>query len=72
MKVDFVVVRRRRLFRIKRRNETDDMRLHHAAGGSRDAQIAVLCVVAQSFRKIGVAMMADSEFLLRPKLLARR
>jgi hypothetical protein len=48
------------------------MRLHHAAGGSRDAQITVFCVVAQSFGKIGVAMMADSEFLLRPRLPARR
>ena len=41
LEVDVVIVRGRRLFRLERRNEADHMRLHHAAGGSRDTQIAI-------------------------------
>src|SRR5277367_6732815 len=70
LKVDFMIVRRRRLFWLERGNEANHMRLHHAVGGRCDTQIAVFRVVAKPFRKIGLAMMTDCEFLFRSRLPA--
>ena len=71
LEFDVVIMRRRHLFRLERRDEADDMRLHHAAGRRRDAEIAVFGVSAQALVEIRLAVMADGEFVLRPRLGSR-
>ena len=46
----------------------DDMRLHHAAGRRRQAEVAIFGVGAQALVEIGLVEMADGEILLRPLL----
>ena len=67
LELDVVIMRRRHFFRPERRNELDDMRLHHAGGRRRDAEIAVFGVSAQPGVEVLVAVMADGEFVFRPR-----
>ena len=67
LEVDVVVVRDRDFLRLERRHKLDDVRLHHAAGRRRDAEISVFGVGAQAGVEVLVAVMADGEFLFRPR-----
>ena len=70
LEVDVVIVRRRHLLWPKRRNEADDVSPRHTAGCLCYPEIAVLGVCAQSLIEIGFAVMADGEFVFRPRLRA--
>src|SRR5262249_59869670 len=59
LEVDVVIVPLGNLLAAGRRDEADDMRLHHAAGGGADAEGAVFRVRTQSGGEVRPAVMAD-------------
>src|SRR5947199_4364769 len=66
LELDVVIMALRHLLRPARRNEANDVLAHHAIGGLRDAEIAIIRVSAQPALEILLPMMADDEALQWP------
>ncbi len=67
LEFDIVIVRDRNFVRAERLGHADDVRLHQSASGGRDAEVAIGRIRAQALVEILLAVVADGEFLFRPR-----